>query len=219
MDRIHGGADRDRAFVTSMFEKAGDEHRETAGAILKEYINSVHTRGALWTTDWASVIVPELEKLLRPKRKKRMFEEMPPGASREAKLLRPSTKFPPTSDSGPGYSNTSRVGSNIFDRLQPASSAGTDSSYSSSQEDVTMENWDRLAVVGTCQKLEKRYLRLTSEPDPTTVRPLHVLRETMKLLKSKWKADRDYGYICDQFKSVRQDLTVCRMSVVCMMRR
>ncbi|KAK6337761.1 hypothetical protein TWF696_001241 [Orbilia brochopaga] len=63
-------------------------------------------------------------------------------------------------------------------------------------------------VVGRSTKLEKRYLRLTSAPDPDTVRPLHVLEKTLDLLKSKWKAENNYSYICDQFKSLRQDLTV-----------
>ena len=63
-------------------------------------------------------------------------------------------------------------------------------------------------IVGTCEKLEKRYLRLTAPPKPDTVRPLHILRQTYELLRSKWKQDHDYNYICDQFKSLRQDLTV-----------
>lgn len=63
-------------------------------------------------------------------------------------------------------------------------------------------------VVGTCQDLEKRYFRLTAPPKPETVRPLPVLRKTLDLLKSKWKGEKNYGYICDQFKSLRQDLTV-----------
>jgi hypothetical protein len=49
---------------------------------------------------------------------------------------------------------------------------------------------------------------LTSAPNPDTVRPLHVLHKTLDLLKKKWKKDNNYGYICDQFKSLRQDLTV-----------
>lgn len=63
-------------------------------------------------------------------------------------------------------------------------------------------------VVGRSQKLEKRYFRLTSAPNPDDVRPLEVLRETLELLKKKWRSDGNYVYICDQFKSLRQDLTV-----------
>jgi hypothetical protein len=82
----------------------------------------------------------------------------------------------------------------------------------------------REAVIGTSTKLEKQYLRLTSvsplrlffnsvftsfkAPDPTTVRPLHILKQTLGLLKEKWKNEQNYTYICDQFKSMRQDLTV-----------
>ena len=63
-------------------------------------------------------------------------------------------------------------------------------------------------VVGTSQNLEKDFLRLTSAPKPETVRPVPVLRETLDLLKKKWRAEKNYGYICNQFKSLRQDLTV-----------
>ncbi|RCI01877.1 hypothetical protein CU098_002141, partial [Rhizopus stolonifer] len=69
----------------------------------------------------------------------------------------------------------------------------------------------QLAVIGTCQKLEKNYLRLTSAPDPSTVRPLEVLKKTLELLKQKWTTEASYTYICDQFKSMRQDLTVQRI--------
>jgi hypothetical protein len=63
-------------------------------------------------------------------------------------------------------------------------------------------------LVGRCMTLEKRYLRLTSAPDPDNVRPLHVLEKTLELLKKKWREEQNYAYICDQFKSLRQDLTV-----------
>lgn len=66
-------------------------------------------------------------------------------------------------------------------------------------------------VVGLCTDLEKRYLRLTSAPKPSMVRPEHILHQTLDLLKKKWRKEQNYNYICDQFKSLRQDLTVQRI--------
>lgn len=63
-------------------------------------------------------------------------------------------------------------------------------------------------IIGRCQELEKRYFRLTSAPNPDVVRPLPVLEKTLDFLKKKWRKENNYGYICDQFKSLRQDLTV-----------
>lgn len=77
--------------------------------------------------------------------------------------------------------------------------------------DPNVIDWDEYTVVGTSTKLEKPYLRLTSAPDPKTVRPLATLRSTFALLQDKWRADKNYAYICDQFKSMRQDLTVQRI--------
>ncbi|KAI9088534.1 SAC3/GANP/Nin1/mts3/eIF-3 p25 family-domain-containing protein, partial [Phlyctochytrium arcticum] len=72
-------------------------------------------------------------------------------------------------------------------------------------------DWDEFTIVGTSTRLDKNYLRLTSAPDPSTVRPLHILRQTLEMLIAKWKAEQKYTYICDQFKSLRQDLTVQRI--------
>jgi SAC3 family protein LENG8/THP3 len=63
-------------------------------------------------------------------------------------------------------------------------------------------------VIGRSENLEKNYFRLTSAPNPDTVRPLPVLQKSLELLKRKWKQEANYAYICDQFKSLRQDLTV-----------
>lgn len=66
-------------------------------------------------------------------------------------------------------------------------------------------------VVGTCTTLEKKYFRLTAPPVASNVRPEPILRQTLDLLKKKWRNDSNYSYICDQFKSMRQDLTVQRI--------
>lgn len=35
-----------------------------------------------------------------------------------------------------------------------------------------------------------------------------MLKLTLEHLKKKWRDESNYGFICDQFKSMRQDLTV-----------
>ncbi|KAI1820209.1 SAC3/GANP/Nin1/mts3/eIF-3 p25 family-domain-containing protein [Xylaria intraflava] len=63
-------------------------------------------------------------------------------------------------------------------------------------------------IVGLNQNLEKKYFRLTAAPKAEDVRPGYVLQQTLDLLKRKWRKENNYNYICDQFKSLRQDLTV-----------
>lgn len=66
-----------------------------------------------------------------------------------------------------------------------------------------------MVIKGTSQTIEKEYLRLTSPPHPSTVRPEPVLHKALEFVKAKWMAkDCDYIYACSQLKSIRQDCTV-----------
>lgn len=80
--------------------------------------------------------------------------------------------------------------------------------FTSSRDDSPMPDANDGPVVGTCQKMEKNYFRLTAPPKAETVRPLPVLKKALEWLILKWKQEHNYGYVCDQFKSIRQDLTV-----------
>lgn len=73
---------------------------------------------------------------------------------------------------------------------------------------VVCADFSQMKITGTCENLEKMYLRLTMAPDPSTVRPERVLKQTLAMLEKKWREAPDYKYTCDQFKSLRQDLTV-----------
>ncbi len=84
-------------------------------------------------------------------------------------------------------------------------------------------------IKGTATSLEKKYLRLTSAPDPSSVRPLSVLKRSLSMILKRWSHSPDnpnrkkrdslnkkstagscatYSWVCDQLKAVRQDITV-----------
>mmetsp|Transcript_33838 Transcript_33838/g.95800 ORF Transcript_33838/g.95800 Transcript_33838/m.95800 type:complete len:450 (+) Transcript_33838:1149-2498(+) len=112
-----------------------------------------------------------------------------------------------------------------------ASSLGSDSGGQVTLQEVRMalmasspaadddgEAWDLggQTVYGTSTALEKPYLRLTSAPAMSTIRPPDVLERALALVKSKWRAaaakplarKEAYSAFCEQLKSIRQDLTV-----------
>ena len=87
-----------------------------------------------------------------------------------------------------------------------------------SNQQLTEEDYVAMTVKGTCQVLEKHYLRLTSPPKAELVRPQPILAKHLKNLKKSWRkgrihkgTQRDYNWYCSQFKALRQDLTVQRI--------
>jgi len=106
-----------------------------------------------------------------------------------------------------GYSKSHHTLANRKNRFENGSSAFQQPFVSRAAQSPSPQA-DQGPVVGLCQDLEKKYFRLTSAPNPDTVRPLPVLEKTLDFLKKKWKKDNNYSYICDQLKSLRQDLTV-----------
>lgn len=66
-------------------------------------------------------------------------------------------------------------------------------------------------MIGTSEDLERQYSRRVPS-DPSEVRPERVLKKALQHLKEKWKNEKNYKHICEQFKTVRQDLIVQRIA-------
>ncbi|KAG7430985.1 THP3-like protein [Fusarium oxysporum f. sp. raphani] len=216
-----------RSYVQRSFLPQNDEptvSRAEIEAKLKSTIGTAKENGTLYTLDWDNMPLPQaLVKAERDADIKQSFHV--PINSKKRK----STDFASNDNSQPPWRTNSR--SSLEDRISypsPEKRASMDEPLPKSskfQKEVNkrkrrFENEYKSLrspsppppssgpIIGTCEVLEKKYLRLTAPPVPSKVRPEHILRQTLELLKKKWKRESNYSYICDQFKSMRQDLTV-----------
>ncbi len=64
-------------------------------------------------------------------------------------------------------------------------------------------------VKGTCEQLEKPYMRQQMQPLASEVRPERVLIRSIALMKERHAKGAQYDYISEQMKSIRQVLVPC----------
>ncbi|KAG9259049.1 SAC3/GANP/Nin1/mts3/eIF-3 p25 family-domain-containing protein [Emericellopsis atlantica] len=186
---------------------------------LKEVIRAATDNNTLNTTDWDNMPLPQaLVKIER--------STATGTSSSFHNKKRKSSEYAGAGETQPPWASTNTSRS-LGDRISSPSKRINDGTFKSSKFDTEANKRKRRfeseyqanrspsppppsdgPVVGTCETLEKRYLRLTSAPVPSKVRPERILRQTLELLKKKWRKEGNYSYICDQFKSMRQDLTV-----------
>ncbi|KAI9158243.1 THP3 [Paramyrothecium foliicola] len=224
-----------RSYVQRSFLPQNDDAsipRAEIEAKLKSTIGIAKENGTLYTIDWNTMPLPQA--LVKAEREAQMkhaalnSSPMTPFVSPFNNKKRKSTEFASDDLSHTGWLTNSR--SSLEDRVSYPNSdkrAGLDDPSKSSkfQKEANkrkrrFENEYKAAqvspspppasgpIVGTSEVLEKKYLRLTAPPVPSNVRPERILKQTLDLLKKKWRKESNYSYICDQFKSMRQDLTV-----------
>lgn len=217
-----------RNYVSQSFHPENDDpavSRREVEAKLKEVIRAATENGTLYTIDWNTMASPQ--QLVKAEREAYASQALFSKKRKSSDLSDDAYQSQPR-----GTWPTTNPRSSLQDRVTiPASSSETPKS-SKFQKDTAankrkrrFENEYRAfhggssppvesaepssgPIVGICETLEKRYLRLTAPPVPSMVRPERILQQTLDLLKKKWRKEGNYSYICDQFKSMRQDLTV-----------
>jgi hypothetical protein len=86
------------------------------------------------------------------------------------------------------------------------------SAIGGTKEKLDEKDYENMTIRGTCQTLEKDYLRLTAPPRAELVRPLPILQQHLHNLKiERANQNRDYSWYCSQLKAIRQDCTVQRI--------
>ncbi|KAH7319864.1 SAC3/GANP/Nin1/mts3/eIF-3 p25 family-domain-containing protein [Stachybotrys elegans] len=227
-----------RSYVQRSFHPQNDDRsipRAEIEAKLKSTIGAAKENGTLYTIDWDAMPLPQA--LVKAEREAQLKQ----GASSSASFADApwNAKKRKSGDFTDGYVQTawgatnspSSLGSRIS-YSSPEKHVAMDESYTKSSKFQKEANkrkrrfeneYKSVAkspsppppstgpIVGTSEVLEKKYLRLTAPPVASNVRPERILRQTLELLKKKWRKESNYSYICDQFKSMRQDLTVQRI--------
>lgn len=212
-----------KIYVGRAFENVEDRDRPKLEIFLKEMITAAFESNTVWTTNWEMEPLPDISDRILPT--KQVLTEnhlLPPpylqidSEHTNTSAKRKKSRFDVASTQGStDIGNTEEQRAKRARRFDEVSrqtiSPSVPPALSTLGYSEGVPDYDEHTIIGHATKLEKSYLRLTSAPDPGTVRPLHVLRETLAFLKRRWKEDANYAYICDQFKSLRQDLTVQRI--------
>ncbi|KAG2366884.1 SAC3/GANP/Nin1/mts3/eIF-3 p25 family-domain-containing protein [Suillus spraguei] len=228
-----------KEWVARCLGQMTDANRAEAQAELRESIANAFAEKTLWTTDWAGVqlksLMPKAPPVLNSL--KRKMNDTPPMSKKakkaaaqkrndanldfgdQAALNRRAERFQREHDierqksmRGQASLQANNQNAHLFNRISRSDSPSAFGTNPDDPEaDPNVLDWDKYTIVGTNQELFKDYLRLTSEPKPETIRPYSVLQQTLIELKKRWKDKVSYNWICNQFKSLRQDLTVQRI--------
>ncbi|KAG7708711.1 hypothetical protein KL932_003276 [Ogataea haglerorum] len=220
-------------FISASFKKASElkltpDKKKQFQAELKELINMAIDQGKIETNPWESQTLPSLggsQKLdlysnqVEEARKHKVYKE--PVQAPVKQTIKNKNVFDEP-DGQPSFSALPPL-----KKMKKTQRTTENAMTSQQRKELRSQRFERelstpspdpisapvytnpnTPLVGTCKELEKRYLRLTSQPNPATVRPLPILKKTLQLLIDKYLQNASYNYLCDQFKSMRQDLTV-----------
>ncbi|OSX64205.1 hypothetical protein POSPLADRAFT_1045307 [Postia placenta MAD-698-R-SB12] len=226
-----------KEWVAKCLGQMTDTNRAEAQAELRQVIADAFMNKTLWTTDWAGVqlqsLLPRAPPVVNPLNSlKRKLNDTSSTSNKKSKktavaknaasnaldytdvaaLNRRAARFKREHEIERQKGLQSQTG-HAQNTFSHTFSSHSDSPFHGDEPEANPDvpNWDRFTIVGTSQEIYKDYLRLTSEPKPEQIRPYPVLQKTLNELKRHWREKKKYTWICSQFKSLRQDLTVQRI--------
>ncbi|KAF8223520.1 hypothetical protein L208DRAFT_1316407 [Tricholoma matsutake] len=228
-------------WVAKCLGQMTDINRNEAQAELRQVIADAFAAHTLWTTDWAGVQLQSLlpkpvptfgnslkrkptdsptvnkkakKNALKHTAQQSLDDNDTAALSRRAERFQREHELERTKNLRNGGILSLKVNqhtTHLF-RDMSLSRGGSPFGHSDDPEaDPNVIDWDRYTIVGTSQDIFKDYLRLTTEPKPEQIRPYPILQQTLLELKKRWREKCNYNWICSQFKSLRQDLTVQRI--------
>lgn len=182
--------------------------------VMKRILEEKRVQGMLYTHDWDREPLPVLPPVPLP---------APPAqqtataqiSRRDSPMREPSRKSGHSRqpDRGPSLSESSigvskrkkKMTRQIRDRTSRFAQP-SEGPLPSSSEPVWNPN---IIIQGTCQNIEKSFLRLNGVPKPEEVRPEPVLVKALdRIINMIAGGEKDFMYIWSQLKAIRQDLTV-----------
>ncbi|KAJ7743121.1 SAC3/GANP/Nin1/mts3/eIF-3 p25 family-domain-containing protein [Mycena metata] len=226
-------------WVAKCLGQMTDTNRTEAQAELRQVIADAFAAHTLWTTDWAGIhlkaLLPQPTPQFNINLKRKNLESSP--VSKKVKKALKNNSSSPALDPNDRAAldkraqrfqrehelerEKSRVGGQASlkanystSHLFNGSGSRSASPFGQSEDpdaDPNVMDWDRHTIVGTSKEIFKDYLRLTAEPKPEQIRPYPILQQTLLELKNRFREKTPYNWICSQFKSLRQDLTVQRI--------
>lgn len=221
-----------RKFIERCFEQMLEKDRSEMETKLYAMVADAKASNTLWTRDWAKMAIPVTSsQLSAPSHQPTTYASITSsnkkkGALAVAPFASPSTPTSYASKKADKRAKRKQAEeeeeeaarkASRASRFRDTTSAATAKTSSSSAPSpwgygsfIEVSSYeDTEPIVGTSTTLEKPYLRLTERPNPSSVRPLSVLKKSLALMREKKHSGAPWKeYLSGQMQSIRQDIII-----------
>ena len=195
-------------YITRAFQRCkNNEDIEKCHKILMSIMENTMNKKDMMTRDWDSFPLPDISKDIKPSQPIHNINNQHQKYNSNNNSNNDLSSYYEFSTAKQNKKNNRTNNIQYQYGVLGSTSSSSMSTNSLSEMQKAIESYK--PIIGTCTDLEKTYYRMTEHPDPSQVRPEYILKKSLKMLTEKWKKKTgDYLYVSEQFRSIRQDLTV-----------